>query len=123
MNDMPQKGILTGSILIAVALIGYFASGMASWTALIPAIAGLPILLCSLVARKDHLLKHGMHGAAVFALLGFLAPLGRLIPTAIKGEFVFNLATAIMLAMLVICGFFLFLCIQSFKAARRAKQG
>ncbi|MGE9268649.1 MAG: hypothetical protein ACQKBY_11170, partial [Verrucomicrobiales bacterium] len=67
--------------------------------------------------------KLGMHGAAVFGLLGFIAPLGRLIPSAIKGTFTLNLATGMMILMLVVCGIFLFQCIQSFKAARRAKAG
>ena len=84
--NMPKIGINTGIILIALALLGYLGGGMESWTALIPAIAGAPILLSSLLAKNPNKLKLGMHIAATFALLGFLAPLGRIIPTAIKGE-------------------------------------
>ena len=63
---------------------------MQSWTALIPAIFGIPILLASLLARNPEKLKLGMHIAAVFGLLGFLAPLGRIIPTVAKGTFEAN---------------------------------
>ncbi|MEM1083161.1 MAG: hypothetical protein AAGI48_03495 [Verrucomicrobiota bacterium] len=118
---MPQTGIATGLILILFGLVGYFAGGRASVTALIPAFFGLPILLTSLLALKK--LKLGMHLAAVFGLLGFLAPLGRIIPTAAKGEFELNLATGSMIAMVIVCGIFMALCIRSFREARRAKAG
>ena len=41
--------------------------------------------------------------AMVFALLGFLAPLGRLIPTSIKNGFVFDSKSGTMIAMSVLC--------------------
>ncbi len=122
MNNMPRKGILAGAVLIGVAVVGYLATGMKSWTALIPAFAGAPILVASLIAREERMLKHGMHVAAVFGLLGFLAPAGRLVPKVAKGEVELNVATLAMFAMAVVCGVFLVLCIQSFKAARRARR-
>lgn len=122
MNNMPQRGIITGLALIALGLIGYLAGGMASWTALIPSISGVLILVPSFIAKKDRHLKLGMHLAALFGLLGFIAPFGRIIPTAVKGKFELSIATTSMILMAVICGFFLFLCIQSFMAARRAQR-
>lgn len=119
--NMSKVGINSGIILITLGILGYFAGGMVSWTALIPAIFGLLILIPSLIARNPDKLKLGMHIAATFGLLGFFAPLGRIIPTAAKGEFVFNLATASMIGMLVVCGIFLVLCIKSFKEARQNK--
>ena len=71
---MPQKGITTALILIVLGLAGYFAGKMVSVTALIPAFFGIPLLVSSLIARKPEKLKLGMHLAAVFGLLGFLAP-------------------------------------------------
>ena len=120
--NMPKNGIIAGLLLIALALLGYFGSARESWTALIPSIAGLPILLGSLIARNPDKLKLGMHIAALFGLLGFIAPLGRIIPTSIKGTFELNLATSCMIGMLLVCGAFTFLCIKSFKEARRAKE-
>ena len=115
---MPKQGIATALILILLGVVGYFAGGRASVTALIPAFFGVPILLSSLFAMKN--LKLGMHLAALFGLLGFLAPLGRIIPKAVKGEFALNLATGSMIAMSVVCLIFLIQCVKSFKAARRA---
>ncbi|MEM0967059.1 MAG: hypothetical protein AAGJ81_13005 [Verrucomicrobiota bacterium] len=112
-------GIVTGVLLIAISLFGYFASEAKSFTAFIPAVAGVPILLSSLLALNPDRLKLGMHIAATFGLLGFLAPLGRIIPTAAKGEFQLNLAGGSMIAMLVVCGIFLVLCVKSFVDARR----
>ena len=43
MNSMPQKGMTAGALLIALGLIGYFAGGMVSVTALIPAFLGVPL--------------------------------------------------------------------------------
>ncbi|HCN79828.1 MAG: hypothetical protein L7U83_15085 [Akkermansiaceae bacterium] len=119
--NMPKIGINTGIILIALALLGYLGGGMESWTALIPAIAGAPILLSSLLAKNPNKLKLGMHIAATFGLLGFLAPLGRIIPTAIKGDFELKLSTGCMITMSLVSAIFMVQCIKSFKAARQAR--
>ncbi|MGC6466531.1 MAG: hypothetical protein ACON38_01440 [Akkermansiaceae bacterium] len=117
---MPKIGSVTGLLLIAISLIGYFASGMASMTAFIPAGAGIPILIGSIIARNPAKLKTGMHIAAVFGVIGTIAPLGRLIPTIIKGKFELNVATFSVISMLIICGAFTVLCIKSFKEARKS---
>nr|MBR9810241.1 hypothetical protein [bacterium] len=119
--NMPKIGINTGIILIALALLGYLGGGMESWTALIPAIAGAPILLSSLLAKNPNKLKLGMHIAATFGMLGFLAPLGRIIPTAIKGDFELKLSTGCMITMSLVSAIFMVQCIKSFKAARQAR--
>ena len=121
MSNMPQKGIIAGLLLIALGLIGYFAGGRASVTALIPAFMGIPILVSSFIAKNPEKLKMGMHIAAVFGLLGVIAPLGRIIPTALKGEFQFDRPGIFLILMFVICLWFMVECIKSFKAARRAK--
>lgn len=119
--NMPKIGINTGIILIALALLGYLGGGMESLTALIPAIVGAPILLGSLVAKNPDKIKLGMHIAATFGLLGFLAPLGRIIPTAMKGDFELKLSTGCMITMSLVSAIFVVLCIKSFKAARQAR--
>src|SRR5690606_33687381 len=64
--------ILTGVVLIAVGLVGYFATGAEHMTALIPAVLGALCLVCGLVGSKPSLRKHAMHAAAALALLGTL---------------------------------------------------
>ncbi len=119
--NITKTGITTGIVLTALALLGYLGGGMQSWTALIPAIAGVPILLGSLLAKDPARLKLGMHIAATFGLLGFLAPLGRIIPTAIKGDFELKLSTGCMITMSLVSAIFVVQCIKSFKAARQAR--
>lgn len=119
--NITKNGINTGIILTALALLGYLGGGMQSWTALIPAIAGVPILLGSLLAKDPDKLKLGMHIAATFGLLGFLAPLGRIIPTAIKGDFELKLSTVCMITMSLVSAIFVVQCIKSFKVARQAR--
>ncbi|MEO0509547.1 MAG: hypothetical protein AAF065_06785 [Verrucomicrobiota bacterium] len=121
MDTYAKVGVATGLLLILVALGGYLGSGMESWTALIPSFVGIPIFISSLIARNPDRLKLGMHIAATFGLLGFFAPLGRIIPTAIKGEFEWSIATSAMAAMLVICGVFVVLCVKSFIDARKKR--
>ncbi|MEM9400167.1 MAG: hypothetical protein AAF984_08150 [Verrucomicrobiota bacterium] len=118
---MTIVGIVTGIILIVLGFIGFFAGGMVSWTAFIPSFFGLPILIGSLVALNPDRLRLGMHVAAFFGLLGFLAPFGRIIPKIAKGEFTLTLATGSMIMMSVVCGIFIVLCIKYFIEARRRR--
>ncbi len=120
--NMPLIGSVFGVLLIALGLGGYVAGDMASKTALIPAFFGLPMLIAALIGFKESCLKHAMHAAAVFGLLGFLAPLGRIIPQIIKGKFELNLAGASMVGMVLLCGVFVALCVKSFKDARKARE-
>src|SRR5699024_11945411 len=47
---MPRTTMAIGSLLIIMGIIPYIATAFASWTALIPAILGLIIVICGLVA-------------------------------------------------------------------------
>lgn len=115
-----KEGTITSIILILLGLLGYFGGGAASVTALIPAIFGLLILVSVVIAKKN--LKAGMHMAALFALLGFLAPLGRLIPQTIKNGFEPSLPVISQILMVLVCGFFLVLCIKSFIDVRKERK-
>ena len=65
---MPKITIGLGIILILLGVIGWLATGMASWTALIPAILGLIIAICGWIGIRRP--KIGIHIALVVALLG-----------------------------------------------------
>ena len=68
---MPLITIVYASILIAMGVVGYFATGRASVTALIPAFIGIPILLTGLTAQKKIALRPIMLKIAlVLAIIG-----------------------------------------------------
>lgn len=115
---MPKIAITFGFLLIIEGLAFYLGTGTKSVTALIPALAGLPILLLGLVGLVDSLRKHAMHGAAALGLLGVLAPIGRMATAGVSS----SPATASQAIMLVLCGAFLVLCVKSFVDARRRQR-
>ncbi|MGI9517921.1 MAG: hypothetical protein ACR2NP_12790 [Pirellulaceae bacterium] len=95
-----------------------------SVTALIPAFAGLPILLCGLVAAaKPESTKMSMHIAVTLGLLGALAATSRGVMSLFKmmgGEDVNQRALLFLVSMAVICWIFVILCVWSFIQARKA---
>jgi hypothetical protein len=113
-----------GLALAALGVGGYFATGRASLTALIPLAFGLLLLVCGALARREQWRKHAMHAAALVGLLGFLGPL-RVLPqmvAVVGGRAVAHRAAVVdQLLMMVVCGAFVALCVRSFVAARRAR--
>lgn len=113
-----------GVLLSALGAVGYYGTGRTSLTALIPVIFGLLLVICGALARQEASRKNAMHAAAVVGLLGFLGPL-RVLPQMValvgRGEVAHPAAVLDQLAMMVICGVFVALCVRSFIAARRSQ--
>ena len=97
-----------------------------SVTALIPAFFGGGLLICGLLAMKESLLKHAMHGAAMIGLLGALAGAGRGamgLGKFFSGDPSLNQRSfAFVWLMAIICAVFVALCVRSFIAARKARE-
>ena len=121
---MAKVAIGIGIALIALGLYGYFAvdETTRSWTALIPAIAGALLAVLGFIALDPNMRKHAMHAAAVVGLLGFLAPLGRIIPQTMRGNPPSGLAGFSQIAMAALCLIFLILCVRSFINARKTRE-
>lgn len=121
---MSTISMIFGFALIVVGLGGYALSGAASWTALIPAIFGLILVICGLLARNAALRKHVMHIAAVVAVLGVAGTASRALklPALLSGA-EFDRPAAIWASALtcLLCIVFLVLCIKSFIDARRKR--
>jgi hypothetical protein len=131
---VPVITILFGAALTALGVVSYtgaveyFGSKpYSSVTALIPAFVGVPLILCGLIALNERYLKHAMHAAAAVGLLGLLGALGRAgpsLPVAFReGEAGLQNPSAFhsVVAMAVLCGVFVGLCVNSFIAARRRR--
>lgn len=122
---MKNLTFLCSALLIITGAVGYFAweaigASKQSLTAAIPAFVGTLMLIGAVIAGKNHMA--GMHISVLFALLGSLAGLGRIIPSAIKGNLDWGASsTALILIMTVICVFYTILAVRSFIAARRAR--
>ena len=127
---MPQLALLIGGLLTLLGVRGYLpglaSSGdEASWTALIPAFAGVPILICGFVAmRNAEARKHAIHAALAIALLGFLASLGGLYMRVLNPEVPSSwLAKTTIIGMLLLCLGFVVAGVNSFIRARRDRAG
>jgi hypothetical protein len=124
--------IVFGIVLVILGVVGYFASGGASVTALIPAFFGLPLLLLGFLARQENLRKHAMHAAVLVGLVGFLGAAFMAIPKAPElfstgkvlrvrdgVESDATLGVIMQLLMALTCAVFVVLCVKSFIDARR----
>ena len=117
---MPAVTRLIGFLLIVLGLVGYFATGRASITALIPAFFGAVFLILAMAARSESARKHVMHAAVALALLGALGGLGRIIP-AIGAGTLGRPAVLAQIAMTVILLVYVALGVRSFIEARKAR--
>lgn len=114
---MPKITVVFALLLIALGIGGFLPNS--SYTALLPAYAGAVLLALALLALAfEGARKHLMHGAAVVALLGTLAPATTLL---IRAAQMSPLALTINLGMFVLCVTLLGLQIRSFIAARRSQ--
>jgi hypothetical protein len=103
--------------LIVLGFVGFALTGMQHPTALIPAFAGLLMEPMGVIAlMKPNLRMHAMHGAVLIGLLGFIAGIVGLIMRRPSGFALFE-----MIALIVISGVYVLLCVRSFIAARRGR--
>ena len=115
---MANTAKTTGFLLIALGVIFYLAT-MSSWTALIPAVFGLAILICGFVgARRPSWNKHAMHAAVLLAILAIIGSM-RAFSALFAGEGL-SAAVAEQLLTILICVVFVVMAVRSFITARRA---
>jgi len=113
-----------GAIEILLGLVAFLGTGSAHFTALIPAAFGLLLVVAGLVARKDSLRKHAMHGAAMVALLGAAGTFSSIlkINSLLSGTAERPVAVITQQIFFVLSVTFLVLCVRSFIAAKKARQ-
>jgi len=123
---MPVYAIVFGALLTALGAVAYFnpdllAGGKPNQvSAASPAFVGLPIALAGLLSlAAPGARKHAMHLAAVLALLGVV---GGFVPVVLRKFDVSTTAVQVGLGMTALSAVFLFLCVRTFVAARKARQ-
>jgi hypothetical protein len=115
---MSKKSVIVGSILILLGVVVTIISDSGSATSWIPAFIGVVFVVLGLGGNlKPELNHHFMHGAAALSLIAILGSLGSLIGRGSTGWALFS-----QLATTIICLLFMVTAIQSFKAARIARQ-
>lgn len=122
---MAKLTIGLGIVLVGLGLAGYlFLTGdEKSWTALIPAIFGVPLVILGALALRDAWRKTSMHVAVVLGVLGAagtfrgLLKLPALLTRA--DELERPAAIGVQSLMCVLCLVFIGLCVASFVSARR----
>ena len=117
LGNMPMVAMLEGLLLIVMGLFFYiFPEDTSSPTALIPAVIGAGLLIPGYLAYSNESMRmHAMHVTALFALIGTLGGAMGL-PDMIAGDF--DRPTIARLALLILCGEYMFFSIMSFRAAR-----
>ena len=117
---MAKSAVIFGILLFLLGIVGYFNTGRASLTALIPSVFGLLLLISGLVARTERLRPHAMHAAALLGLIG-LAGTARAPFQLLAGETADDPASAAIpykAAMALLCLVYVALSVRSFIAAR-----
>ena len=118
---MPTTTRIVGIVLMIIGLGSYWLTGRTSVTALIPAFFGVIFVVLAYLARNETLRRHVMHAAVAIGLLGVLGTLGRAIPAVIDGQLT-RPAVIAQLVTGVVLAYYVYLGVQSFRAARRARK-
>jgi uncharacterized membrane protein len=114
---MTSITIVFGLILTLLGVGGYAFAAPTSVTALIPAFFGIILMVLGFLARSDSMKKHAMHAAAAVALIGFAGALFSLLRAPLDTRSA--MAVGSQIAMVVLTGVFVLLCVKSFRDARR----
>jgi hypothetical protein len=111
---------VVGFLLVLLGVVGYVGTGMASFTALIPALVGALFLILAMVARSPQARRHVMHAAVALALLLVLGVVPRIVGAVNAGEAA-RPAVLAQMAMAAILLVYVLLGVKSFIDARRAR--
>jgi hypothetical protein len=118
--SMPSVTRIVGFVLIVLGIVGYVGTGMASFTALIPAIAGAVFLILAMAARSEKARKHVMHAAVALALILVIGVAPRIMSAINAGE-TMRPAVLAQIAMALVLLLYVLLGVKSFIDARRAR--
>ena len=120
---MARIASVFGVVLIVLGAVYFFLTGAAHPTSLIPAVFGVVLLLCGVLANTVDAKRRmlWMHIAVTVGLLGFLFPgirAGMALAHSAALTPVQHTAATEELIMAAICFVFTVLCVRSFIAAR-----
>jgi nitrate/nitrite transporter NarK len=121
---MVTYAYLFGILLILNGAAGYFMADAdsKSLTAFIPSVIGVLLVLCGVISTvKESARMHAMHVSALVGLIGVLGALGNLVRSLASGNST-TLGLAMTAAMGILSASYVVACVQSFRAAGRARR-
>jgi len=114
---MHRWTILFGLLLAAIGLAGYYFADVKQPMVLIPAVLGIAMFVCGVVAAQGAMRMLAIHVAALIGLIGFVGPVAMLF------EDVANTATMLSKGFTsALCLMFVLMYVNSFLEARRARK-
>lgn len=116
---MHRWTILFGLLLVAIGLGGYYFADAKQPMALIPAVLGIAMFVCGVVAAQGAMRRLATHVAALIGMIGFVGPM-----VTIFNDITNTANTAEVLAKgltSALCLMFVLMCVNSFLEARRAR--
>jgi len=114
---MHRWTILFGLLLAAIGLGDYYFADAKQPMALIPAVLGIAMFVCGMVAAQGAMRMLAIHVAALIGVIGFVGPLVTLFEDTANTAAV--LAKGLTSAL---CLMFVLMCVNSFLEVRRARK-
>lgn len=114
---MHRWTILFGLLLVTIGLGGYYFADAKQPMALIPAVLGIAMFVCGMVAAQGAMRMLAIHVAALIGVIGFVGPLVALFEDTANTAAV--LAKGLTSAL---CLMFVLMCVNSFLEVRRARK-
>jgi hypothetical protein len=127
--DLAKVSLVFAVLLIALGMVGYFGTGAQHMTALIPTWFGAVLGMCALLAMSpdEGRRKLFMHVCVTIGLVGFIGgaveAIRGYVHATSAGKQPDMIALASKLTMTGLLLIYVILCVRSFVAARRARQG
>jgi hypothetical protein len=124
MTSISTISILFGVLLNIVGLVGFFGTGAAHPTALIPSVMGLLLIICGFLARNEKLHASAIQAALVVGVIGFAATASSFLDLMLVLRKTAGVQSPTIIsksATALLCGLFAARCIQSFVQTRRAR--
>lgn len=126
---MARIAIIFGVLLAVLGVVLYAMADpelkkeWKAFTAFIPTAFGAVLIVIGQIAQSgsDKVRMHSMHAAALVGLIGLVIPAYRVIAALARGSEI-TLAVGGSIAMAVLCGAFLGLCVKSFIDVRKARK-
>jgi hypothetical protein len=119
---MHRWTILFGLLLVVIGLGGYYFSDAKQPMTLIPAVLGIAMFVCGVVAAQGAMRMLAMRVAALIGMIGFVGPMVTIFNDITNITNTANTAEVLAKGLTsALCLMFVLICVNSFLEARRVR--